>query len=43
MPRPIWAGGSTDNPGDYFKNGDVGMYFSRFLELQCIHHGHHRL
>ena len=21
-------GGSTDNPGDYFKNGDVGMYFS---------------
>ena len=28
MPKAIWAGGSTDNPGDYFKNGDVGMYFS---------------
>ena len=22
MPKAIWAGGSTDNPGDYFKNGD---------------------
>ncbi|MCL2479637.1 MAG: extracellular solute-binding protein [Treponema sp.] len=28
MPKAIWAGGSTDNPADYFKNGDVGMYFS---------------
>lgn len=28
MPKAIWAGGSSDNPGDYFKNGDVGMYFS---------------
>jgi alpha-1,4-digalacturonate transport system substrate-binding protein len=28
MPKAIWAGGSTDNPGDYFKNGDVGIYFS---------------
>ena len=27
-PKAIWAGGSTDNPGDYFKNGDVGIYFS---------------
>ena len=27
MPKAIWAGGSTDNPGDYFKNGDVGIYF----------------
>ena len=26
-PRPS-AGGSSDNPGDYFKNGDVGIYFS---------------
>ena len=28
MPKAIWAGGSSDNPGDYFQNGDVGMYFS---------------
>ncbi|AEC02487.1 ABC transporter substrate-binding protein [Parasphaerochaeta coccoides] len=28
MPKAIWAGGTTDNPGDYFKNGDVGIYFS---------------
>jgi len=28
MPKAIWAGGSTDNPADYFKNGDVGIYFS---------------
>ena len=28
LPKAIWAGGSSDNPGDYFKNGDVGMYFS---------------
>lgn len=28
MPKAIWAGGSSDNPGDYFENGDVGMYFS---------------
>ncbi|GHV95715.1 sugar ABC transporter substrate-binding protein [Spirochaetia bacterium] len=28
LPKAIWAGGSTDNPGDYFKNGDVGIYFS---------------
>jgi alpha-1,4-digalacturonate transport system substrate-binding protein len=28
MPKAIWAGGSTDNPLDYFKNGDVGIYFS---------------
>lgn len=28
MPKAIWAGGSSDNPGDYFKNGDVGIYFS---------------
>lgn len=28
MPKAIWAGGTTDNPADYFKNGDVGIYFS---------------
>ncbi len=28
MPKAIWAGGTNDNPGDYFKNGDVGIYFS---------------
>ena len=28
LPKAIWAGGSTDNPADYFKNGDVGIYFS---------------
>ncbi len=28
MPKAIWAGGTTDNPGDYFQNGDVGIYFS---------------
>lgn len=28
MPKAIWAGGTNDNPADYFKNGDVGIYFS---------------
>lgn len=28
LPKGIWAGGTTDNPADYFANGDVGMYFS---------------
>ena len=28
MPKAIWAGGTTDNPANYFKNGDVGIYFS---------------
>ena len=28
MPKAVWAGGTTDNPADYFKNGDVGIYFS---------------
>lgn len=28
MPKAIWAGGTTDNPGDYFKNGDVGVLLS---------------
>lgn len=28
MPKALWAGGTTDNPADYFKNGDVGIYLS---------------
>lgn len=28
MPKAIWSGGTTDNPADYFKNGDVGVYLS---------------
>lgn len=28
MPKAIWSGGTTDNPGDYFKNGDIGIYLS---------------
>lgn len=28
MPKVIWTGGSSDNPADYFKNGDVGIYLS---------------
>ena len=28
MPKALWAGGTTDNPADYFQNGDVGIYLS---------------
>lgn len=28
LPKGIWAGGTTDNPADYFANGDLGIYFS---------------
>lgn len=28
LPNVIWSGGSSDNPADYFKNGDVGIYLS---------------
>lgn len=28
LPKVIWTGGSADNPADYFKNGDVGIYLS---------------
>lgn len=28
MPKAIWAGGSTDNPVEYFKNGDVAILLS---------------
>lgn len=28
MPKVIWTGGSSDNPADYFKNGDIGIYMS---------------
>lgn len=28
MPKAIWSGGTTDNPADYFMNGNVGIYLS---------------
>jgi len=28
IPRNIWSGGSSDNPLNYFQNGDVGIYLS---------------
>lgn len=28
MPKALWSGGTTDNPADYFQNGDVGIYLS---------------
>ena len=28
MPKVIWSGGSSDNPADYFQNGDVGILLS---------------
>lgn len=28
MPKAIWAGGTTDNPVEYFKNGDVAILLS---------------
>lgn len=28
MPKAIWSGGSTDNPVEYFKNGDVAILLS---------------
>lgn len=28
MPKALWSGGTTDNPANYFKNGDVGIYLS---------------
>ncbi len=28
MPLAIWAGATTDNPFDYFKNGTVGIYLN---------------
>lgn len=28
MPKAIWAGGSTDNPVEYFKNGDAAFLLS---------------
>lgn len=40
LPKAIWAGGTTDNPADYFANGDLGMLFSgswnynRFFQAQ---------
>lgn len=28
MPKAIWSGGTTEQPADYFQNGNVGMYLS---------------
>lgn len=28
MPKAIWAGGTTDNPVEYFKNGDAAIFLS---------------
>ena len=28
MPKAIWAGGTTDNPVEYFKNGDAAILLS---------------
>ncbi|MGN1141134.1 MAG: ABC transporter substrate-binding protein [Oliverpabstia sp.] len=28
MPQAIWSGATSDNPADYFSNGDVGIYLS---------------
>ncbi len=28
MPKAVWAGGTSDNPSDYFTNGLVGIFFS---------------
>lgn len=28
MPQAIWSGATSDNPADYFANGDVGIYLS---------------
>ncbi|MGL5437105.1 MAG: ABC transporter substrate-binding protein [Lachnospiraceae bacterium] len=28
MPKAIWAGGTTDNPAEYFKNGDAAILLS---------------
>lgn len=28
MPQAIWSGATSDNPADYFTNGDVGIYLS---------------
>lgn len=43
MPKAIWAGGSSDNPGDYFKNGDVGIYFSGSWNYNPLRAGYHQL
>lgn len=36
MPKVIWTGGSSDNPADYFKNGDVGIYLSGTWNYQTF-------
>lgn len=38
MPKAIWSGGTTDNPADYFKNGDVGIYLSGSWNYNAFFH-----
>lgn len=37
LPEVIWTGGSSDNPADYFKNGDVGIYLSGTWNYEPLH------
>lgn len=34
MPKQIWAGGTTDNPANYFKSGTVGVLLSGSWQYQ---------
>ena len=38
MPKAIWAGGTNDNPANYFQNGDVGIYFSGSWNYNTFYH-----
>lgn len=39
MPKVIWTGGSSDNPADYFQNGDVGIYLSGSWNYEMLNNG----
>lgn len=43
MPKAIWAGRLHRQPRRLLQERRRGHVLLRFLELQCIHHGHHRL
>lgn len=36
MPKAIWAGGTTDNPDDYFANGDAAILLSGSWEYSTL-------
>lgn len=36
MPKAIWAGGTTDNPVEYFKNGDAAILLSGSWNYQTF-------